>query len=336
MNIMTTKPLVSVVIIGRNEGERLIRCLNSIHQINKTEFTIEIIYVDSASTDNSIQNALKYQAQIVSVNPDRPSAAIGRNAGWRVARGNFILFLDGDTILHPDFIAHALKAMQNQHIAVVWGHRRELDPDQSVYVQAMDLDWIYPAGPCEFCGGDALMRTSVLHETGGFDDSLIAGEEPELCRRVRHAGYTILHIDTPMTLHDLAITRFSAYWKRAFRAGHAYAEIATRFAESSDPLWQSEAKRNIRHGLLILSMPLLILIACYQILVWPIILTAGMAMLCRTYVRTKTKSKKTITRLIYTLHSHFQQLPIFVGQISFYLDELRGINRRLIDYKESD
>lgn len=129
----------------------------------------------------------------------------------------------------------ALKAIKQPHVAVVWGHRREMDPGQSVYVKAMDLDWMYKAGTSEFCGGDALMKTGVLRAVGGFNATLIAGEEPELCRRMRQQGHVILHIDTPMTLHDLAIHKFSAYWKRTFRAGHAYAEISNRFKGTEDP-----------------------------------------------------------------------------------------------------
>jgi cellulose synthase/poly-beta-1,6-N-acetylglucosamine synthase-like glycosyltransferase len=182
----------------------------------------EVIYVDSASTDESPQLASRRGATVITVCPERPTAAIGRNTGWRRAASDLVLFLDGDTVLHPDFALAACNTLLREpSIAAVWGHRREIDTEASVYNRVLDLDWIYPPGLAEFCGGDVLVRRKVLLEVGGFDESLIAGEEPELCRRIRARGHGILHIDCPMTGHDLQITRWSQYWKRATRAGQA-------------------------------------------------------------------------------------------------------------------
>jgi cellulose synthase/poly-beta-1,6-N-acetylglucosamine synthase-like glycosyltransferase len=277
--------------------------------------------------------------RVIHVRPDRPSAALGRNAGWRVASGEFILFLDGDTLLHPDFVRRALVEFCDSDVAIVWGHRRESAPEQSIYVRVLDLDWIYPPGNVEFCGGDALVRRDVLEAVGGFDESLIAGEEPELCRRIRAKGYRILHIDAPMTQHDLAVRTFRAYWRRAFRAGHAYSEIAARFRDSADPLWQSEAKRNLVHGGLLLLAPLIpaltVLLlrppALYLALAFQFLL--ALALLARTAKRCAWKSDDSFTRWLYAVHSHFQQVPIAFGQLAQRLDAFRGRRRTLIEYK---
>lgn len=327
--------LVSVVVIGRNEGQRLMRCLESVANMKQQDFAIEVIYVDSASTDGSPEQAAAGGAQVITVKPLRPSAALGRNAGWQAARGEFILFLDGDTIVHPQFVEHALQAMQDPGVAIVWGHRRELHPEHSLYNRVLDLDWIYPPGPSEFCGGDALMRRSVLQAVGGFDASLIAGEEPEMCRRIRSLGGLIEHLDIPMTGHDLAIRHFGAYWKRAYRAGHAYAEVASRFRDSPDPLWRKEARRNLLHaGILATCLALLPLA-----LLWPVIAIATAVFLClllaRTYRRCHWKSADPLTRLLYSLHAHFQQLPIALGQLAFYRNARRGKHSQLIEYKGS-
>ncbi len=327
-------PLISVVVIGRNEGDRLLACLQSISAM-RTEgrFSVETIYVDSASTDGSVQLAAALGVRVITVHPERPSAALGRNAGWREAKGEFVLFLDGDTQLHPLFVHRALQAMHDPAVAVVWGHRREADPGQSIYVRVLDLDWMYAPGPSEFCGGDALMRRDVLEQVGGFDPSLIAGEEPELCRRIRANGHAIQHIDAPMTLHDLAITRFSAYWKRAYRAGHAYAELAARFKGSDDPLWTAEARRNMLHGGLLLAMVATLPMAAF----WPW-LGAGIAagvlgLLARSFLRCAWKSGSPNTRFLYAAHSHLQQIPILAGQMGYRLGVRRGRRHRLIEYK---
>jgi glycosyltransferase involved in cell wall biosynthesis len=326
-------PLVSVIVIGRIEGVRLVRCLESIAAMETEGFAEETIYVDSASTDGSPQRAAALGARVIEVRPQRPSAALGRNAGWRAASADFVLFLDGDTQLHPLFVCRALEAMRDPAVAVVWGHRREAHPEQSIYVRALDLDWIYPAGPSEFCGGDALMRRDVLEQVGGFDASLIAGEEPELCRRIRAQGHSILHIDAPMTLHDLAVTRFPAYWKRAYRAGHAYAEVAARFRDSEDPLWRADARRNLIHGSALLVAPLLLAASAFWPWLFVALASAGLALLGRTIRRCAWKTGSPATRLLYALHSHLQQIPILAGQVGYFFDARTGRRRQLIEYK---
>lgn len=328
-------PLVSVVVIGRNEGRRLLDCLRSVYAVDQAGFRLETIYVDSASTDGSARRARTEGARVIELQPQRPCAAIGRNAGWQAARGEYVLFLDGDTVLHPAFPGKALAAIAARCVAVVWGHRRERNPGQSVYTRVLDLDWVYPPGESAFCGGDALVRRSALEQVGGFDETLIAGEEPELCRRLRAQGHRIVHIDEPMTTHDLAITRPGAYWRRALRAGHAYAEVADRFRASDDPLWLADARRNRVHGAAVLAAPLLLTAAALtQPLLAGAIAAGGVGLLARSARRCAWKTPDTGTRWMYALHSHVQQVPILFGQASWYLNRRRGRRRALIEYKQ--
>jgi GT2 family glycosyltransferase len=327
-------PRLSVVVIGRNEGERLTRCLSSVRRALGPSIDAELIYVDSDSTDDSRERAAESAATVLCVRPQRPCAAVGRNAGWRAARGEFVLFLDGDTVLDPGFVPRALAAMAEPAVAVVWGHRREMAPEQSPYVRALDLDWVYAPGIVPFCGGDALVRRDVLAAHGGFDERLIAGEEPELCQRIRAAGSLILHIDAPMTLHDLGIGSFRQYWRRAFRAGHAYAEVSRLTRAAGQQLWSAEARRNVVHGGAVAAAPVALAAAA---LVGPVpfaaVVGAGAALLARTYRRCAWKSDSRPTRALYALHSHLQQLPILCGQLAFHLDRLRGRRRALIEYR---
>lgn len=320
---------VSVVVIGRNEGERLVRCLESVRAAGA-----EVLYVDSASTDGSPARAAALGARVLGVRPQRPCAAVGRNAGWRAARGEFVLFVDGDTVLHPAFVARALVEFDDPRVAVVWGHRREANPRQSLYVRALDLDWIYAPGLTDFCGGDALVRRSVLERTGGFDESLIAGEEPELCRRIRALGLHIRHIDAPMTAHDLAIRSLGQYWRRAFRAGHAYAEVAARCAASPDPLWRRESRRNLLHGAALLAAPPA-LVGAFALHpgAGGVLLAGALLGYARTVRRCAWKSGSLATRLLYALHSHAQQLPILAGQLAYRWNRGRGARQPLIEYK---
>lgn len=329
---------ISVVVIGRNEGERLLRCLSSVRRAAWGALRWELIYVDSGSSDGSAEAALGQGAQVIALQPQRPCAALGRNAGWRAARGAHILFLDGDTELHPGFPARALRVIKRDGIGVVWGHRRERSPEQSLYVRVLDLDWVFPTGPSPFCGGDALLLRRVLEESGGFAENLIAGEEPELCHRIRSAGWIIEHIDAPMTRHDLAITRLSQYWLRAWRAGFAYAEVARLYAGSADPLWSREARHNQRRGAALLGAPpLLLSLSLWLGTATPLLLGGGaaLALVLLTARRCRWKGGSFTDRLLYAIHAQFQHIPILFGQIGNWRAHRARRTQALVDYKEA-
>jgi glycosyltransferase involved in cell wall biosynthesis len=332
----TTLPSISIVVIGRNEGQRLALCLESIQKVRGVAVD-EVVYVDSASSDGSPEVASRHGAAVIVVCPERPAAAIGRNAGWRHTASDLILFLDGDTVLHPDFAMAACQALQHESsIAAVWGHRREIHPEASVYNRILDLDWIYPPGLTQFCGGDVLMRRQVLLETGGFDESLIAGEEPELCRRIRAQGYGILHIDCPMTGHDLQITRWSQYWKRATRTGHAYAEVSERFRNTKDPFWTSDRSRNLMRGScwLISLAAAIAAIAFFGLVPVAIWLCLLLLLSLRSAWKARWKRSTPGILLLYGIHSHLQQIPIFMGQLQYELVRMQRKTLKLIEYKE--
>ena len=327
---------LSVVVIGRNEGARLDRCLKSVKAMKSPGCDVEVIYVDSGSTDGSLVSAEQQGAKVIALQSVRTTAAMGRNAGWRASSGEIVLFLDGDTILAPHFVAESLPEFADAAVAVVWGHRRELHPKQSIYNRVLDLDWIYAEGASPFCGGDALFRRETLKATGGFDETLIAGEEPELCRRILAQGQLILHVDRAMTLHDLAITHFSQYWQRATRAGYAYAEVSHRFADTGDAFWQVEATRNRQRVCQLMWLFALGVVgALLARSVWPLLIYAAIiiCLAARTGWKARWKSGNASTLLLYGFHSHLQQIPIYVGQLRFHRNQRAGRRASLVEYK---
>ena len=333
---MSVPELVSVVVIGRNEGARLERCLASVGAMERDGLAIEVLYVDSGSTDSSLATAGGLGAATIALQGTRPTAAMGRNAGWKAAHGSIVLFLDGDTILDPRFVIDSLGGFNDPAVAVIWGHRREIRPGDSIYNRVLDLDWVYAPGDTQFCGGDALFRREVLEATGGFDETLIAGEEPELCRRILGLGFRIVHVDRAMTGHDLAITRFSQYWRRATRAGHAFAEVSERFRKTENPFWLADARRNRNRALVLLGLAALGLGASVLSLSpWPLVVVAGLLLLLtlRTAYKARWKSTDTVALLLYGFHSHLQQIPIFVGQMQYRINRGRGRQAALVEYK---
>jgi len=334
---MLEAPSLSIVVIGRNEGERLVRCLKSVAEMRELRQAPEIIYVDSASSDGSIERAVQLGAKAISLAPEHLSAAAGRNAGWRAARGDIVLFLDGDMTIVPDFVGGALSEFNNPNIAIVFGDCRESNPQGSIYNRILDLDWMLPAGPVEYCGGAALIRRDLLERVGGYKETLIAAEDTELCSRIRAIGYTILHVDRLMVFHDLAITRFYQYWSRAVRSGYAYAEVSEGIRRTDLPVWYRQARRNRIQGAAMLAIiagaP--ILAVATRSFAPLVIFTAIIAALAvRTALRSHWKKSRPSTRLLHGVHSHLVQIPLLFGQLRYHRDRLKGRTPKLIEYKD--
>lgn len=223
---------VGTVVIGRNEGELLARSLDSVPSGRGP-----LVYVDSCSSDDSVEVAKRRGSEVL-VLDERfpPSAARGRNAGarhfaHRMDAPEFVQFVDGDCTLEPDWLETALAYMQATPEAVVcFGRLRERYPDVSIYNALCDLEWRRPLGKVASCGGIFLVRAQAFHGVGGFDESIRAGEEPELCERLRADGGEVHSIDVPMAQHDAELTSFQAWWTRQRRGGRGAMEVAERFA----------------------------------------------------------------------------------------------------------
>ena len=217
---------LGVVIIGRNEGERLHRCLRSlVAQANS------LVYVDSGSTDDSVSLARSLGVEVVELDTSHPfTAARARNAGLERlldSRPNleYVQFMDGDCEMVEGWLEQGLRVLSSQpEVVAVFGRIRERYRDRSVYNRLCDLEWDRPLGQVDECGGIALMRVEALRAVGGFNPVMIAGEEPELCFRMRQSGGRILRIEPDMAFHDAAMVSFRQWWRRSVRAGHAYAE----------------------------------------------------------------------------------------------------------------
>lgn len=222
---------IGVVIIGRNEGERLKQCLQSV--LAQREACGPIIYVDSGSTDGSVDYARSVGVEVVELDISRPfTMARGRNAGFRrlmelEPTTRFVQFVDGDCQVCDGYLEAARQALiQRDDVAVVCGRRRERYPEASIYNRLCDMEWGRTLGEIDYCGGDMMVRAEVFRKVGMFNEAMIAGEEPEMCVRIRRAHGKIMRIDHDMTWHDAAMSRFSQWWRRAMRGGHAYADGA--------------------------------------------------------------------------------------------------------------
>ena len=246
----TTLPEIGAVIIGVNVERYLTECIRSVQSADYPRELLKIVYVDGGSRDSSVRVAREFEGvEVIELNDRHPTPGRGRNAGWKHLAAPLIQFMDADTVLDPDWFQRACAALDDSNLAVC-GHRRERYPQKNVYHRFTEMEWHYETGPCRYFGGEVLVRRSVLEATGGFDEHLVAGEDPELSYRIRRNGWQILRVDAPMSIHDINMTTFRQYLKRAFRSGYAYAEIALRFIRNPEKLWLKESIRILVKALL--------------------------------------------------------------------------------------
>lgn len=251
---------VGAVVIGRNEGARLDACLGTLKKLAP-----RLVYVDSGSTDNSLEIARRHSAHTIELDMSVPfTAARARNVGWRALLEKWsdlwaVQFLDGDCEVIDGWLeAGAIALEANTALAAVCGQRKERFPDASVYNLMCDIEWNTPVGPARAVGGDALFRTSALQAVDGYDDNFIAGEEPEMCVRMRSKGWQIERLDHAMTWHDAAIMHFGQHWKRSVRGGYAYALGASKHGAAPEKHNVRQVRSALSWGLV---LPMLAVIA---------------------------------------------------------------------------
>nr|WP_319527840.1 glycosyltransferase family 2 protein [Pseudomonas laurentiana] len=321
---------IGVVVIGRNEGLRLERCLTSL--VGTAD---KIVYVDSGSTDGSVQMALKLGIEVVALDMALPfTAARARNEGFSCLQRvlpamRYVQFVDGDCEVVTGWLSRA-QAFLDAHpeVAVVCGRRRERFPENSVYNLLCDLEWDTPLGETKACGGDALMRAEAFASVSGFRPDLIAGEEPELCVRLRAAGSKVWRLDEEMTLHDAAMTRFGQWWQRSLRAGYAFAEGAFLHGAAPEQHWRRESNRAWLWGL---GLPLATVFASVVLGGFGLLLLLAYPLqVVRLARRGDRSARENWLRALFLMLGKF---PEMCGQIKFLLNRVGAGKTGLIEYK---
>lgn len=313
---------VGAVIIGRNEGARLLACLDSF-----PAWVRPLVYVDSGSTDGSVAAAQAAGAEVVALDMTQPfTAARARNAGFARLREmgapDFVQFIDGDCRIQPGWIEAAEAFLTARpEVAVVCGRRREIRPEASIWNRLCDAEWDTPVGEARACGGDALMRVAAVAGVGGYDPALIAGEEPELCVRLRQSGWRIWRIDREMTLHDAAMTRIGQWWKRTRRGGHAFAEGAAMHGAPPERHWVAETRRALLWGAV---LPLAVLVGL-ALTPW-----AALVLLIYPLQILRLSRRMGWERATFLVLGKF---PEAQGALEYHLNRLRRRRAGLIEYK---
>lgn len=320
---------IGVVAIGRNEGDRLRRCLASL----SGRFD-PVVYVDSGSTDDSLKIAADAGATIVELDTGKPfTAARARNAGYAALRRlrpgqALVQFVDGDCSLLPDWPAAAVAHLEaHPGLGLVTGWRSEIHRDATIYNAICDVEWHRPAGEIDACGGDMLVRSKAFEAIGGFDETLIAGEDEDFCVRLRRAGWNLERLPLGMTRHDAAMTRFSQWWQRAIRSGHAFANVGDKYPEH----FQRERQRVWLYGAIFPAIALIGLRFGWSI-------PAAVALLYLvSYIKTamglRHQGLKAQEAAAHSIFLTLSKFPNLAGMLIYYFRKLTRQTMTLIEYK---
>jgi GT2 family glycosyltransferase len=272
--------------------------------------------------------------KVVSLNSHLPfTAARARNDGFRYLQKlspnlKYVQFIDGDCEAATGWLKEAV-AFLDAHgdVAMVCGRLRERYPERSIYNKLCDIEWDRPAGEARACGGNALVRSEAFEMVRGYRSDLIAGEEPELCVRLRSGGWRIWRLHNEMALHDAAMTRFVQWWRRTKRNGYAFAAGAYLHGKLPERHYVRESRRAWAWGVLLPAAILMLSLmqpACLLLaLAYPL-------QIVRLALVGNMSKRENWWRALFLVIARFAE---GLGQIQFLFDRFIGRQRSLIEYK---
>jgi GT2 family glycosyltransferase len=318
---------LGVVAIGRNEGERLRRCLDSV-----VGRGLPIVYVDGNSTDGSVELARSKGVEVVKEDPTKSNcAATARNEGFerllQVAPDvRYIMFVDADCEVVDGWLDRGRQYLEEHPaVALVSGRRRERYPERSIYNRLADVEWDLPVGEIDLSHGDMMVRVDAFRKIGGFDPKAFVAEDHDFCMRLRESGYTLMRIDAEMTLHDIAITGFKQWFYRAVRSGYGFPLMAMMHG-------RSQGKYCVRHVLSALfwavALPLAILITAF--LPWPyrilspLLLLSYPIQILRIFWRHRRRGMEPVLAWHYGWTCTLARFPHALGVLRFARESLKG------------
>jgi GT2 family glycosyltransferase len=326
---------VAIVVIGRNEGERLKSCLRAAMGGART-----VVYVDSGSQDGSAEYARSVGCSVVELDAALPfTAARARNAGFACVVKQepnvvFVQFVDGDCDLMEGWLERGAAALDARpDVGIVCGHVREIYPQASVYNKICDLEWEQTLGEIRSSGGRFMIRREVFSAAGGFRADVIAAEDDEFCVRVRGLGAKILMVDAEMARHDAAMTRFSEWWRRSRRTGHAYAQVAALHGKGEERYFVRDCRRVWFWGLVLPVISLGLAAITHG---WSLLLLGAYALqFVRIYLRGRKRGWAGRDALIYAWFTVIAKFPALVGMLEYYWRRISGHTPKIIEYKRS-
>jgi len=328
---------IGVVVIGRNEGERLVNCLKSLLRQNCEK--IPIIYVDSGSSDGSCEKAQELGVEVVNLDLSTPfTAARARNAGFTKLRENHpeviaVQFLDGDCEMLEGWLSSTAKTIEeNPDVVAVCGFREERYPEKSVYNRICNVEWqMGKIGEILNFGGDVMIRAETLAAIGGYNEKVIAAEDDEVSIRLRQTGGKIVRLAGIRVIHDANMHNAKQWWQRAKRSGYGFAQVAYLHGKSPEQKFLKELRRTWLWGMIVPVIAIALVVVSH-----------GLSLLL--FLRYPLTAIKVIYQshkqgftwkdsLAWGISCSLSAFPAVLGTIRFYWDLLNKKQHTIIEYK---
>lgn len=325
---------LGLVLIGRNEGERLRLCLESI-----PDHVGGVVYVDSGSTDGSVELAASHGVSVVDLDMSRPfTAARARNEGFEQLMRlhdslQYVHFVDGDCSLVEGWLDEAVDLLESHDDWIaVCGYRRERYPEHSIYNRWCDLEWVQaPVGEVDAIGfgGEVLIRVAAFRQVGGYNADIIAAEDSELAARLVATGGRVVRVDRTMTYHDADIRTLGQWWSRSVRCGHAYVEVASRLPETG--VFRRHVRSLVLWGVV---MPVAALLFLFTAPVLFGLVLAVYAFQILRIARSMDSTRFPLRhRLLWGVSCLVSQVPKVQGFVKFVRNRRSGTQQTIIEYK---
>jgi GT2 family glycosyltransferase len=219
------QPLCSIVIPVHNKASLTRQCLNALLEMPYHATRIEVIVVDDASTDGTSQLLARYGARIRVLRPDSNGGfARACNVGAAAANGEYLVFLNNDTLPHPDWL-DALVRYATRHSAAVVGSKL-LYPNETIQHAGVVIGQnraphhIYRGFPADHpavnvsrryqivTGACMLVRRLIFEQCGGFDTAYLNGhEDVDLCLRLGELGHEVHYCHESVLTHLESVSR---------------------------------------------------------------------------------------------------------------------------------
>lgn len=334
-------PGVGAVAIGRNDGDRIVRALPSL-----TRQIQHVVYADSGSVDGSPERAAALGVHVVAIKEPPHSAARGRQAGFDLLMKlapdtKYVQFIDGDCTMEPTWLETAVTYMEaHPKCAALAGRRREEFPEHSLYNALIDIDWDGKVGPVDYSGGDCLCRVQAVKDIGGWNATLIAGEDPDFGFRLKDIGWENHRVADPMDIHDVNMRSFKPYWIRAVRAGYCYLEVGWLHRKGTGGWWMKRVRSSIVYGGLMPLLWLVGIILMFTLKPWwiGVVLAAPITLVylrlwLKLFIFARFKGASMYHSLAYACINILCKGALFQGTCKRLLWAMRGKQAALIEYK---
>ena len=315
-----TLPFVSIVVIGRNEANNLDNTFQAIQKMDYPASKLEVLYVDTDSSDNSVKIAKKYTPSVFEEHSVWPSSGLARNRGIKESTYDIIHFIDGDIAIAPDYLKQAVRELHKPGIDAVTGYFEEHNTS-SYFNRIMAIrrdDIRHERHFCESTNGGGTYLRAPLISVDGYDERILKGQESELGYRFRRAGYHILFIDSIQGIHDFDLTGVRDFFRSKYLYGRSFGFLLKLRDDLNGYI--QRLRRTAYKTIINNTASVLLIIASILSGYYWIILLYYLSRLSYLFVSNKIIKKKTFRQLTYSLIQYIFSFASYLGILSVLLD----------------